>query len=258
MLDEEVGRFRRYADGVDPEAFPGNLTPVTPSDLNLALDRVQQATGQRVDQPDVPERRRREHQLAGRLRGPGGSISHRRAERVRSRNRRPSRTVKFRFTRNGAPLDEWAFGSVVLTESGGRGRKLRMPVALRPVAVDAPDEIDVAAQAAAGSQPVSVRVGYSGQLSGRAFGLDAPDVFSGETIQATTGSPDLEGDAGSRLYPVSVSAGASAIAGETSNVDGGDPTSDLDLYLYYDDESDGFDDGDQSTSRPASLLSRSR
>ena len=256
VLDEEVGRFRRYADGVDPEAFPGNLTPVTPSDLNLPSIGFSRLLGnisinrtfESVDDGSSSWRVGFEG-LSG--------VAATAAPSAFAVGAGGKRTVSFRFTRNGAQLDEWAFGSVVLTESGGRGRKLRMPVALRPVAIDAPDEIDVAAQAAAGSQPVPVRTGYSGQLSGRAFGLDAPDVFAGETIQSTTGSPDLEGDAGSRLYPVSVPAGASAIAGETSNVDGGDPTSDLDLYLYYDDESDGFDDDNRSTSRPASPISRS-
>lgn len=72
------------------------------------------------------------------------------------------------------------------------------------------------------------------------WGLAKPVVRAGRKITATTGAPDLSGtDPGTQLYPVTVAAGSQLLAARLSNVDGGDPNTDLDLYLFRDPNGDG-------------------
>jgi len=243
VLNETPGRFHRYLEGIDPEFTPGNRNALAPSELNVASigfsELLGAASASRTFRSVDPGR------TSWRIAFEGlGGISASAEATTFSLAGGDSRKLTFRFARTTAPLGEWTFGAVLLTETGGSGRRVRLPVAIRPVALSAPPNVEAAAAAPSGSQPVRVRVGFDGVLSAQGFGLAAPNVATGQTIQTTTGAPSLEPDAGSRLYPVTVEPGTQAIAGEISNLDGGAPTSDLDLYLYYDDESDGFDDGD--------------
>jgi hypothetical protein len=67
-----------------------------------------------------------------------------------------------------------------------------------------------------------------------------PQVNAGQHISATTGNPNLSGtDPGTQLYPVTVPAGSQLLATRLSNVDGGDPNTDLDLFVFFDPNGDG-------------------
>ncbi len=94
--------------------------------------------------------------------------------------------------------------------------------------------------AAAGSSTFQVKPGYTGQLSALGWGLAAPTVYAGKRISTTTGNPDPSGaDPGTQLYPITVPTGSQLISARLANVDGGNPTTDLDLYLYRDADGDG-------------------
>ena len=110
---------------------------------------------------------------------------------------------------------------------------LRVPISVKPIPIAAPTKVTVNTAAAAGSQPIAVTTGYSGFLSGLGWGLAAPTVNAGKRISATSGNPDPSGaDPGTQLYPLTVPNGAQLVSAKLSNVDGGNPNTDLDLYLY--------------------------
>ena len=61
-----------------------------------------------------------------------------------------------------------------------------------------------------------------------------------QKITATTKTVNLSGtDAGTQLFPVTVPTGAQLLSARLSNVDGGDTSTDLDLYVYRDPNGDG-------------------
>ncbi len=73
--------------------------------------------------------------------------------------------VTFTFTRTSAPLAEFAKGFVTLTGP----TRVRMPVALRPVAVKAP--ASVAGTGAEGRTPIEITAGFTGDLDVKPSGL---------------------------------------------------------------------------------------
>ena len=137
-----------------------------------------------------------------------------------------------------APLDEYVFGTLVL-ESGETA--LRLPVTARPVTLAAPDQVNPKAAKPTGSAPIEVRAGFEGTLSGVAYGPALTRRFSGEQVATAEEDTSPEPGPGVNVYDLVVTAGAQLLGGTISDADGGDLMTDLDLFVYHDDEGDGFD-----------------
>jgi hypothetical protein len=81
-------------------------------------------------------------------------------------------------------------------------------------------------------------------MSALGWGLALPRLQPGETVATANGASNLTSSAGVDVFDVTVPAGASVLAADVTNADGGKTDVDLDLYLFYDDEGDGFDPED--------------
>jgi hypothetical protein len=119
------------------------------------------------------------------------------------------------FTRTTAALQQWAKGFVTLTDAAS-GRTVRLPVALRPVALAAPAE--VTGTGTSGSAPVALTAGSTGQLpvgvQGLAAGVRAADTLAGGA---------------STEVPFTVAAGTSLAR---LDVDAANAAGDFDLFVY--------------------------
>ncbi|WP_193604949.1 S8 family peptidase [Nocardioides dongkuii] len=120
--------------------------------------------------------------------------------------------VTFRFTRTTAPLNQWAKGSVTLTGP----TKVRMPIVLQPVAVDAPDLVE--GEGTSGEVRVPITAGYTGTLQVDPVGLTPAESFPG-------GVP--EGDYAIECVQVTEGTDLSRF-----ELDATDNSADLDMYVY--------------------------
>lgn len=141
----------------------------------------------------------------------------------------------------GAAIDEWSFGS--LTWSDGGSHAVRSPIAVRPVALAAPPEVE--GTGTSGTASYDVTFGYTGP-----FTAD-PDGLVPATVDARTVVDDPEDDINAALLSgvgidvvqITVPAGATHLRASLfdENTDGED---DLDLYLF--DPDGNFVDGSGS------------
>jgi hypothetical protein len=138
-----------------------------------------------------------------------------------------SATFKVTFTRDDATLGEWATGSLTWTQQGSGSHVVRSPIAVRPVAVATPAEIE--GEGASGSEAFTVIPGYSGQLDSSVNGLVGvtPVVDSVSTGNYDIDAPEADGD--TDVYHVAVPAGT--IAARFS-LNAADDTADMDLFVY--------------------------
>jgi hypothetical protein len=152
-------------------------------------------------------------------------------------------TYEVSFTsEDGAVFDEWTFGS--LTWSDG-AHNVRSPIAIKPVAISAPDE--VSGTGTSGELEYDVTFGYNGPFETPVHGLAAANVIHDTVVD----DPDndivvaLETDVGVNDYTIPIAAGTHhlRISLFDETVDGA--TDDLDLYLYPPGE-DPFNDGEFS------------
>lgn len=146
-----------------------------------------------------------------------------------------SHTFEITFATTTAAPEAWSFGALVLTDGA---HTVRSPIALRATAVDAPAEESVADAAESGSTTFDVRTGYEGQLSANGFGMAA------DNAEAVHLDPDSDADISTGTFTDGVVTndftltGAQYYAGgliEDVNVVG-----DLDVFLFYDADGDGF------------------
>lgn len=123
-----------------------------------------------------------------------------------------TQTLDITFTRDGAPLAEWATGFVTLTGP----ETVRMPVALRAVSVAAPAEVSGSGES--GSVDVPVTAGFTGDLAVAPAGFAEGTVRTGSFVPGQT----LE-------YAVDVPADT---AFARFDLDSANDKADLDLYVY--------------------------
>jgi hypothetical protein len=133
---------------------------------------------------------------------------------------------------------------------------VRLPVSVQPVKVDAVPRLDVVAAEAAGASPLPVRAGFDGTFSALGWGLVPGRAATGQTVETASVGRDhpWQPSDAVRIYDVEVPAGAQLLAaavtsGDTpeppgSDVDHGAADSDLDLYLFRDQDGKGFDAND--------------
>lgn len=96
-----------------------------------------------------------------------------------------SQKVEFTFTRTTAALNTWAKGFITLKD---RTTTVRLPVALRPVALSAPAEI--AGTGTSGSTPLDLTAGFTGELpvtvEGLAAGQRSDGTLAGTEVAETS------------------------------------------------------------------------
>jgi hypothetical protein len=136
------------------------------------------------------------------------------------------------FQRTTAPLDEWVFGAIRLED--GSGGVVRLPVAVRPVAIAAPGTVSATSDAATAELTWEVKVGYTGTLSADGYGL-APDVVTGGQFVAQDPDQDIATGtftSGVKFYDFTLAANTRYWAGGTREATT-EPGSDLDVYLFF-------------------------
>lgn len=129
------------------------------------------------------------------------------------------------FTRTGAPLNQWAKGS--LTWADGTHR-VRIPVAVRPVPIAAPAEVHGAASAS-GSASFQVTPGSTGTLTTAVHGLVGVTPIADSVAAGVFDLSAPAPSAATKLYSVAVPAGTVAAR---FSLDSADDTADLDVFVY--------------------------
>ncbi|HET9771806.1 MAG TPA: S8 family serine peptidase, partial [Acidimicrobiia bacterium] len=152
-------------------------------------------------------------------------------------------TVEFSFDPGTAPVGTSVGGAAILTNEQD-GRTVRLPIVVRPEVFEAPDQLNFGAAEAAGRAPLPVPTGYSGQLSALGYGLARPETFRDQTVGQNTEGGDADVSqprVGVTVFDLQVPAGSQALAAEMGGAGLLDALVDLDLYVFHDDEGDGFD-----------------
>ncbi|MGH9021649.1 MAG: PPC domain-containing protein, partial [Acidimicrobiia bacterium] len=147
----------------------------------------------------------------------------------------------------GSSFDQYSIGAVVLSREGD-DQQLRLPVSLRPVRVAAPRLVAVDSPQTQGAVAIPLRAGFTGQIAASGVGLATGVTRPAMTVGRQRVEPAPDPGIGT-LFDLTVPPGAAFLAGATSNVDDGDPKTDLDLYLFRDEAGDGF--------QPEDLVARS-
>ncbi len=144
----------------------------------------------------------------------------------------PGQSASFEVTVTslGGDLNLWRFGSLTWV---GEDRRVRMPLAVRPVSLTAPAE--VSGSGGAGSGTFQVTVGYDGAYTPRVHGLRGPTVLNDNFVGQDPDklfAPVEDPDNGVTAHVFGVPADQAYLRFQTfdSLTDGND---DLDLYLYF-------------------------
>ena len=154
-----------------------------------------------------------------------------------------SGTLRFTFRPTGAPAGEYVDGAVVLTNEED-GRTVRLPVVLRPAEFAPPERLNFGATQPAGQAAFPVPTGYDGVLSAVGYGLAAPETIRNQTVGKDENSGEDDALAqpgpGVTVFDLEVPPGTQAVSAETGGPALTDQLADIDLFLFYDDEGDGF------------------
>ncbi|HEY3240286.1 MAG TPA: S8 family serine peptidase, partial [Acidimicrobiia bacterium] len=242
VLEAGLADYARYLEGQDPTVVDGDLPPLAPADLNLPAVSYGSFTGTATTTrtfTSVDDAPATWNATVNGLAGLDVALSRPAFEVAPGQ----SQAIQLTLTLAGAPLDAYTFGAVVLTNAAD-GRTVRLPVSVRPVRIAAPAKAAIPTDAASGRAPVRARAGYEGDLTALGWGLAPPRRLPGETVATAAGAPNFTPSAGVDVFDVTVPEGAQVLAADVGNADGGAKDTDLDLFLFYDDEGDGFDAAD--------------
>ncbi len=243
VLEVGLNDYARYLEGQDPTVVDGDLAPLAASDLNLPAVSFGSFTGTATTTRTFTSVDDAPATWNVTVTGMGGldvAVNPPAFEVAPDQ----SQPVGLTLTLTTAPLDAYTFGALVLTNPAD-GRTVRLPLSVRPVRIAAPAKAAIPTDAASGSAPVRARSGFQGDLSALGWGLAPPRVLPGETAATFGGAPNFTPSAGVDVFDVTVPAGAQVLAADVANADGGAKDTDLDLYLFYDDEGNGFDPTDE-------------
>jgi subtilisin family serine protease len=150
-----------------------------------------------------------------------------------------SRTWTAAFARTTAPLDEWTYGAIKWT--AGDGRVVRVVVAVKPVPISAPLVESATATGATADLHWTVKSGYTGPLSADGYGLDTDLALAGQTV-----AQDADQDIATATFTSGVTSRDYTLAAGTRYFAAGTfeatttANSDLDVYIFYDADDDGF------------------
>jgi subtilisin family serine protease len=236
VLDAGNGDYRAYLRGIDPALVPDGGPQLKATDLNLPAISSAEVAGTLTTTRTFTSVDGVATEWVASVTGLPGFATTVTPSTFQVKPGQPV-SVQFSATRTTAPLDTYAFGALELTAGA---RHVRLPLSLRPTAIVAPATIALRTDQPAGTRAVPVTPGFSGSLSALGWGLTAPTVKAAQTVTRTSGSPVLTApDAGTKPSAIDVPAGAQLLAARLANVDGGDPGTDLDLFLYRDPNGDG-------------------
>jgi subtilisin family serine protease len=132
--------------------------------------------------------------------------------------------VVFTLSRSSAPLGDWAKGSITFASSA---HSVRIPVAVRPVAIKAPAQITGAVPA--GTTTFKVTPGFTGTLDTSVSGLVGATPVSSSVVNGPFAPPTV--DAATKAFTLTVAAGTPLAR---FDVDAANNADDLDLYVYKD------------------------
>jgi subtilisin family serine protease len=132
------------------------------------------------------------------------------------------------FVNDGAPLDEWRFGS--LTWQDGRNR-VRSPIAVQAAAIEFPGS--VSGTGADSSVEMPVAFGYTGAYAPAAHGLAPDALVTGSVAQDPDQTFDPANPEGTTAHPIPViDAAFLRITLDTLDLTPPNPAIDIDLFLY--------------------------
>jgi hypothetical protein len=131
------------------------------------------------------------------------------------------------FTVTSAALDTWSFGAMTLE---GSGYSVRSPIALRPVKLGAPYEVEAELGDADGTS-FEVEFGYDGPYTAAGHGLVPADLRA-DTVDQDPDSTFALSDVGNgaTAHGVDVAAGTAFLRVHIPPV--ANPNTDLDLFVY--------------------------
>lgn len=144
------------------------------------------------------------------------------------------------FTRSDADLDDWVEGAIVWTANDGSGRAVRMPVVLKFEQLSFPPVVTASVSSDTGLVEWDIKSGYNGVLSADGFGLAVDAVLAGQTV-AQDPDQDIETGtftSGVKTYSYTLGGDVRYFAAGTSGATT-TPSSDLDVYLFFDANEDG-------------------
>lgn len=134
-----------------------------------------------------------------------------------------SKALPLTVTRSGAAVGTWAKGSLTLTSAS---HTVRIPVAVKPVAISAPAELSGAGTS--GTRTFTVTPGFTGTIDTAQTGLVGAVPTPGTVVSgAFTPAPS----ASTKAFPLTVAAGT---AMARFDVDAANNVDDLDLFVYKD------------------------
>lgn len=188
----------------------GKFAPLSATDLNYPSIAVQQLVGTRTVARTLTAQTVGKYRVSVDV--PGFSAVHRTSMTFNKVGQQQRLDVT--FTRTTPPTGEWAKGFITLTGP----TTVRLPVALRAIALSAPAEI--AATGTVGSTSVSVTPGFTGSLQVSTAGLAAGEVDQGDIAP---------GSANVREYVVTIPAGTPLAR---FDLDAANNAGDFDLYVY--------------------------
>lgn len=163
VFESGVTDWKAYLEGQG--LIDDDIEAVDPSNLNSPSIAVGDLVGSQTVTRRVTAVKPGTYRIAAKVPGFATSVT---PSFLRFRSVGETRTVTVRFTRTTAPYGQAAFGSLSLV---GPGVTARIPIALTPAPVEAPDQ--VAGTGAAGSTTYTVRPGASGTFTAKAYGLAA-------------------------------------------------------------------------------------
>lgn len=134
-------------------------------------------------------------------------------------------TYQVTITNVSAPIGEWRHGS--LTWATGDGFEARSPISVKGLKFAAPAEVSGSGEA--GSVTIPVRLGYTGEYSAAAHGLEPATVFSGNVLQ----DPDQvfdPADGYSNLHQVTTSGASSLLI--KMPPDATEAQADIDIFVF--------------------------
>jgi hypothetical protein len=132
--------------------------------------------------------------------------------------------VEFTLSRGTASLGQWAKGSITFASSA---HSVRIPVAVRPVAIKAPAQITGAVPA--GTATFNVTPGFDGTLDTSVSGLVGATPVSSSVVNGPFAPPTV--DAATKAFTLTVAPNTPLAR---FDVDAANNADDLDLYVYKD------------------------
>ncbi len=223
VFDATPTDFRRYMVGLGVRfAAPNNtLTALDGSDLNEASLAIGTMAGSQTVTRTVTNVGTASETYTASSSVPGLSVTSSPASFTLAPGAK--QVLQITVTRTDAPLGDWAKGTFTLTSSA---HAVRIPVAVKPVAVAAPAE--VTGTGTSGSTTFSVTPGFTGTLDTSVNGLIGATPVNDTVVNGPFAPVP---SAAVKAYSLVVPAGTKLAR---FDVNAAGATDDLDLYVYKD------------------------